>query len=149
MLRELPRTIDEIGWATDRGELRIRRPTPLVLVFIEKGYLDADFAPSIISANDEAVLGGMRPHIFVDCESLEGYAPPVRTEPTKWLQRNHKRVVRQHMLVRSAVVKMGLSIASLTLGGIVSGYTDRRAFDAALEDAVVKTRRPSGRTSLR
>lgn len=149
MLRELPRTADEIGWATDRGELRIRRPTPLVLVFVETGYLDAEFAPHIVNANDEAVLGGMKPHIFVDCESLEGYAPPIRTEPTKWLQRNHKRVLKQHMLVRSAVVRMGLSIASLTLGGIITGYTDRQAFDGALEEAIVSTRRPSGRTPLR
>jgi hypothetical protein len=51
--------------------------------------------------------------------------------------------------VRSAVVRMGLSIASLTLGGIIAGYTDRQAFDGALEEAIVSTRRPSGRTPLR
>ena len=56
--------------------------------------------------------------------------------PTEWLKKNSARVVAQHMLVKSQIARMGLSVAGLALGAVIKGYVDRRSFEDALRRTV-------------
>ena len=118
---------DERAWRSDRGSLRIRRPRLDLIVFIETGHLEAQFAPLIEDASNQAL---------VDAYDLTGYAPSVRKGPTDWLNRNRSSVAVQHMLVRSKLTKMGLSVASLALGGLLRGHASRASFRLALEETM-------------
>jgi hypothetical protein len=122
----------------DRGEVRVSEPAPGVVLFVEKGHLSADFVAKILGVYEGAIDPGRRPHIFVDCEALVGYDPPIRTDITAWVRTNHPRVSAIHMLVRSRMAKMGLAVTNLVLGGMLHGYTDRASFQTALHQAVAR-----------
>ena len=131
----------ELGWDSDRGSLRIRHGARHVILFVEAGFLVKDFAPLITEHLDGAVRGGARPEIFVDAYDLEGYDSEVRLGATNWLKTHKSAVRKQHMLVRSRLTKMGLSVASLALGGVLEGYADRDAFEREYRRAVSESAR--------
>lgn len=134
-LKELSGPAGERAWESDRGSLRIRRPKPNVVVFVERGYLDDEFVPKLVEAMDDAAATASDLEFFVDAYELEGYTPAVRISSTNWLKANRPKVHRQHMLVASKLTKMGLSVASLVLGGVLVGHDSRNTFDAALRRA--------------
>jgi hypothetical protein len=136
--------VNNQSYVDERGELTIQRPAPGVLLYIEKGYLEGSRGELIVGAMERELKFASKLTIFVDGEHLEGYDPPIRTMPTDWLKKNTARVECQHMLVRSQIAKMGLSVAGLVLGAVIKGYTDRRAFEQALRAAVARApQRPS------
>lgn len=128
--------IGEEAWRSDRGSLRIRRPRPEVLIFVEEGHLESGFAPLIRKASNDALRVGKPIYMFVDAYNLSGYAPEVRKVSTNWLSVNRQSVAVQHMLVRSKLTKMGLSVASLTLGGLIQGHASRASFRQALDSTM-------------
>lgn len=132
----------EQAWKTDRGSLRIRRPLPEVIVFIEEGHLDNAFASLIKEASNNALKCPKPLHLFVDAYDLVSYTPDVRKGPTDWLMANRSRVALQHMLVRSKITKMGLSVASLALGGLLKGHASRASFRLALDETLSQLRNP-------
>lgn len=142
MIRQLPTELGEACWVSERGELYVRRPTPLVLLYVEKGFLEVGFAPLIIQAMEETLRSCEgKPYFFVDCEFMEGYEPEIRTSATNFIAEHRSRVSRQHMLVKSRLVKMGLAVTSMMLGGLIVGHYERPPFEAALADAIAATRR--------
>jgi hypothetical protein len=124
------------AWESARGSLRVERRAPDVVLFVEKGFLEKGFAPLIVSELNASLKPGVRPEIFVDAYELDGYDSEVRVAATDWLKQNKDRVRAQHMLVRSKLGKMGLSVASLTLGGVLVGHDSRVSFDGTLDRAV-------------
>jgi hypothetical protein len=132
----------ELRWESPRGSLRVRRPARDVVVFVEEGFLEKGFAKLILEHLDRAIAEGARPEIFVDAYRLDGYDSAVRTGATDWLKRHHDSVRRQHMLVQSKLTRMGLSVASLTLGGVLVGHTSPNEFQAEIQRAVRESRPP-------
>lgn len=139
MLKQTLDTPQETRWVSEQGELIIRRPTPLVVVFVEIGHLEAEFADRITEGMTKSLSSRGKPRLFVDGEHLDGYDPLVRTQATKWIQQNGSRIQEQHMLVKSRIAKMGLSVASLMLGAVIIGHHERHSFERALRDAVEAT----------
>lgn len=139
MVKRVPGAAGEERWVSDRGELRISRPTPLVLLYIESGFLEADFAPLISRAMDITLRAPGKPLFFVDAESLEGYEPSIRTTASGWIKEHSSEITCQHMLVKSRLAKMGLSVASLLLGAVIIGHEKRFTFDLALKEAIAST----------
>lgn len=143
MIREVEGTRAAVSaWRSERGFLEVRRPSATVVVLIEEGYLESDFADPIANALDAALEQRGKLHIFVDAYDLDGYEPRVRTAATEWLKAHRARVEMQHMLVRSTIARMGLSVASLELGGVLQGHSTRATFDAELARVVRETLRP-------
>jgi hypothetical protein len=139
MIKQVPGAPGEERWVSDRGELRIRRPTPLVLVYVETGFLEAGFASIIARAMESSLDAPGKPQFFVDAEGLEGYEPTIRAEASGWLKKHHGQIACQHMLVKSRLAKMGLAVVSMLLGGIIVGHEQRKTFDAALREAITTT----------
>lgn len=124
---------NESTWKSSQGTLIVLRPEPEVLVFVEEGHLDDRFAPHIATACNAALECPKPLHVFVDCNDLISYAPAIRKQPTEWLLANRDRVVKQHMLARSPLTQMGLSVASLVLGRLIKSHSSRASFNAALD----------------
>ncbi|MEP7122532.1 MAG: hypothetical protein ABJE95_16540 [Byssovorax sp.] len=141
MIKQMPGAAGEERWVSNRGELRIRRPTPLVLVYVESGFLEAAFAPLISRAMDATLRTPGKPLFFVDAEDLEGYDATIRAEASDWIKKHGARIATQHMLVKSRLTKMGLAVVSMLLGGVIVGHDKRRTFDAALREAIFTTQR--------
>lgn len=140
MLSRLDLPAGEEGWTSPRGELRIKHPAPGVVVFKETGFLIAEFAPHIMRHSNQAKHQGEKAHLFVDAYDLEGYDPEIRNGGTAWLRENAEKVAAQHMLVRSRLTKMGLTVVSLAVGGLIKGHHERQSFERDLAEAVVRSR---------
>jgi hypothetical protein len=93
------------------------------------GHIDEELSDGVVAECDELVRQGGR-FAFFDTGTLAGYASRLRTGMTELVKRTGLEV---HVLVRSKLVAMGVSIANLALGGTVQSYNDTRAFDAQLE----------------
>ncbi len=134
-LIEVTNTTAERAWESSRGKLIVRTPTRGVVVFIETGFLHDDFAEKLTTSLDAALAVASKLEIFVDAAKLEGYSPLIRIAPSDWLKAHIHQVTKQHMLVASRITRMGLSVASLALGGVLVGYTDQAAFEKELARA--------------
>lgn len=136
MIREVAASQpDEQVYQSERGQLIIRKYRAPVILFIEQGFLEKGFAHHIERAQNELLQQGGKPSIFVDAEALKGYEPEIQSSATQWMKANKSRITAQHMLVDSLITRMGLSVASLALGGVIKGYTSRPEFEAALKRA--------------
>lgn len=135
------------GWGSARGQLIVRHPAPGVVVFVEKGFLTSEFAPHIVAHSDRALEEAVKVEVFVDGYDLDGYDPEIRNGASNWLRSHSSRVIAQHMLVRSRLTKMGLSVVSLAFGGLIRGHHERKEFDADLAVAVRRARSVGSRPS--
>jgi hypothetical protein len=147
MIKQVPGAAGEERWVSDRGELRIRRPAPLVLLYVETGFLEADFSPLISRAMDGALKAQGKPLFFVDAEALDGYEPTIRAESSAWIKKHSSQIACQHMLVKSRLAKMGLAVVSMLLGGIIVGHEKRQTFEAALRQAILASQSPGASLS--
>lgn len=121
-----------IGWRTARGRVGIWTPGPTLMVMSLVGHGEGRFAaPSV------AALARLSKHdrlsLFVDAEAMDSYDSPIRTELTAAVFPDRARYDAVHVLVRSKMVAMGVTVANLALGGIVHSHTERATFKAALD----------------
>jgi hypothetical protein len=69
---------------------------------------------------------------------MTSYDTDLRTELTAALARERKCIGCLHVLVRSKIVAMGVSVANLALGGIITIHGSAPSFHAALQAALTK-----------
>jgi len=137
---------EHIRWS--RGELRLKTGEDVAYNQIT-GYLEKDIVPKITQPIDRLIAQGVRPVIFNDWWELTGYDSDARLKLTDWIFWVRGKIVGSHVLVRSKIVSMGVSIANLALGGMLTVYTDRQEFTLAYHRALRKSGRvpPSGPVS--
>lgn len=97
-----------------------------------QGHGEADFARPILEAF-EHLEPAPAAHLFFDAEELDDYESALRVDLTRGLFPERERVASFHVLVRSKLVAMGVSVANLALGGIVNSTSDRKRFKARLD----------------
>ena len=121
---------------TDRGKLSIWLPAPGIVAHCFVGHFDVEFASAVIAVHDK-VFSRPGPIVFFnDWEGMSAYDSDARVLATEWVHTHRQRIVGVHVLVQSRLVGMGVSVASLMLGGILTSYTDREAWEVALREQV-------------
>jgi hypothetical protein len=127
--------------STPAGSVECSEPAPGVLVVVARGHLEASLVPPVLAWRDRAVarLGSI--DIFDDGVDLKSYDSEARVLLTAWGKRNRDKVREHHILFRSRVVAMGISVANLALGGHIQTHTSRAAYEAALAAAVLRRKR--------
>jgi len=114
-------------------------PVPTLLVVRLVGHGESQFARPILEAFDKLERGSPA-HLFFDAEELDDYESSLRVELTAALFPERERLASLHVLVRSKLVAMGVSVANLTLGGIVNSTSDRKRFKARLDACLFSLR---------
>lgn len=137
--RSLAGADEHIRWS--RGELRVKTSENVVYMSLN-GYLDKDYVTNITQPVDKLILAGMKPLIFNDWWEMTGYDTDARLKLTDWIFWIRGKIVGSHILVRSKIVSMGVSIANLALGGMLTVYTDRQEFSLAYHRAVRQSLKP-------
>jgi len=123
-----------------RCTLTVASPAPGIFHTIGSGVVDTEMAGRIVEAGDR-VVADTRPIVaFHDWEALTGYEPKCREILTDWGLRIRADVEAVHLLVRSRLVAMGVSVAGLVLQGMLVSYSTRAPFEAALEERVKRAR---------
>jgi hypothetical protein len=123
------------GARTHRGSVAIWIPCPNLLVIALSGFGEADFTVPIVRAYEG--LSKKAPlHLFMDCEHLTNYESALRTVLTHTLMPDRQRIATFQVLVSSRLVAMGISVASMALGGIIHSTDNRAAFKTALDSCL-------------
>jgi len=74
--------------------------------------------------------------MFWDLAELTSYHSDLRVCTTRVLISHRKQLEAIHAYAQSKLVWMGISVASLALGGIVKNHRSRESFEAALKKMV-------------
>ncbi|MCY1082089.1 hypothetical protein [Archangium lansingense] len=85
--------------------------------------------------NDFAASNLGKMHIFHDWHEMKLYTTEARTELTELGLRLMSRLESLNVLFSASVVEMGVTMASITLGGIRM-FNQREAFEQAIRQAV-------------
>lgn len=104
-----------------------------------QGHGEAEFAAPIIEAY-QGLQKTPAAHLFFDAEELDNYESSLRVELTQCFFPERERLASFHVLVRSKLVAMGVSVANLALGGIVNSTSDRKRFKARLDACLFSLR---------
>lgn len=96
-----------------------------------EGHLSASIAEQIVQAGNGVVREDGRLVAFHDWERVESYDTEARLLLTSWGRAIAPNVEVVHILVRSKLVAMGVSVAALALGGMLRPHASRATFDAA------------------
>lgn len=132
-------TIDDAFGAGRKGDPRVVFVTPPVLLVTLEGYLEATTGHAIATAIDRGLEASRgRIHLFFDLERVDNYRSEVRTGLTRILLARRPKVASIQVLTRSKIVKMGVAVANLTLGGVRT-FESRVAFERALAQAKAGT----------
>jgi hypothetical protein len=127
-----------VGFQVGSGQLAIWKPAPQLLIARIAGYGDGTFVSPIVAAFEESLRRASRVELFFDAEALETYDSELRTQLTARLLADRKRIAELHVLVKAKLVAMGVAVANLALGGIMTSHTARRPFVVALEAALAR-----------
>jgi hypothetical protein len=121
-----------------RGQVYLGPLSPRVCLIEIRGGIDSDQGCRTGDAVAEIVSRSSGTHVFARLVDLTHYHTDLRVRCTEALFENRARVRSVHCVATSKVVKMGIAVASLVLGGLVKSYDDLRAFEAALDGALAE-----------
>lgn len=126
----------------ERCTLELWRAAPGVIVQRARGYGTLEMAMLIARDQEAAINNGEGPLlVFCDWDGVQSYSSEARIWLTDWTEKHLASLQAIHILLHSKLLAMGVSVANLVTGGIMVPYTDRRAFEAALSEAVRAGRR--------
>ncbi|PTL85334.1 hypothetical protein [Vitiosangium sp. GDMCC 1.1324] len=123
-------------WTTPNGELRLWQPAPHVIVTRFKGSMYDAHLAHLAMVSIEGILSSSpsKVDIFHDWEEMELYATEARTIMTERAVPLGPKINSLSVLFGSKVVLMGVSLASLKLGGIHT-FTGRDEFEQVIRQA--------------
>lgn len=123
-------------WQSADATMRVRRPAAGVVVYRFSGKMTPEFVPKIRAVAGEVLASMDSIACFFDTEDMSGYHPEFRKEMTAWHEELRDQTRTAGVLVRSRVIQMAISVASLATGGKMLSYSNRPAFEEAIHEAV-------------
>lgn len=136
MVQRQPREDGVEAWVSETGAIELERPEPAVLVARFRDHLTEDFAPALMTALDDVLATEEHLTVFVYADALQSYDTGLRLQMTNWIRRRRHRLAGVHLVYASQVIALAVALVNLAVGGLLRGYDDRAAFDAALAAAV-------------
>jgi len=121
------------GWRTSRGSLGIWLPAPRLLVSRIAGHGEGEFVSPIIEAFEQTLAAEGPVKLYFEVAKMNNYDSLLRTRLTARFGQSRPRVGTIAVLVSSRIVAMGVSVANLALGGLVTSYAARAPFSEALD----------------
>lgn len=133
--RPLPES--ELCWEDTRGGIRLVHEAEHVERIIMRGHARDAQGQALAEALRTSLQRGRR-HTFWDLELLERYDSGVRVHATQALLDHRANVICVKVLAKSKIVRMGVAVANLALGGMVENLDTRLLFERALSQAVLR-----------
>jgi len=137
-------------WETARGSVATWAPASGVYVTRVVGHMEAEIANRIISAGNDVIARDGKLIAFHDWSAVTGYDSACRQSLTQWGYEIRGQVERVHILITNKLVRMGVSVASIVLLGMIVSHDEAATFEAQLQAAIdarkkaPRARRPSG-----
>ena len=128
----------EQQWKGNGWVVRFQQRSERVVSIHVHGHLDAMTAESVTRALTETSADGAPLTVFLDTWEVTGYEPAFRRVVTDFRKRSRLNL-RFVALVRSKLVAMGMSVASMATRQETTFFSDRSKFEGALRDATTRT----------
>jgi hypothetical protein len=127
----------EDRWTSSRGSVEVTLLAPRVVLFVFRGHLDPPLGKHIAASMQRHARALPDPlTLFIDAETLSGYDPPVRTDMTNAILGERERFEIVQVLALSRLVRMGVAVANLALGGLLRAHGKRADFERALRSSL-------------
>jgi hypothetical protein len=114
--------------SNDSGRGRIWSPQPGVFASDLEGMMTHEFAEAYISVGNGVLEQSERAVGIHDWSNMTGYESGVRMKVTPWAMGVISRFDAIHVLSESSVVRMGVSVANIALGGLIKVHKDAEEF---------------------
>jgi hypothetical protein len=132
-----------VDWSESRAQEyenpggRILLWVPAVDVVVTRGVGRANIdAVDWYTARIDRVMEGGRVHIFHHWADVAGYDAEARNASRAWAASRASKITETHFLVRSPILRMGISVASLALNRPLHAHSDAREFERLLDTAI-------------
>lgn len=121
-------------FSSARGSIELWRPVPRVIVIRPAGHVDWEIMAPIFVAVDDCIREARSQKIieFYDTWDTGSYDSKVRVASSHWLHANKQHIEHVHVLVRSHLVAMAITIMSKMHQGLFVSYSNRAEFDATV-----------------
>jgi hypothetical protein len=131
------------------GTAVLEQPSQGVILIVMQGRVGGLAGRTVARQLSNALKDGGPKKTFWDLEAMVDYHSDVRTHCTQALLSNLANVTSVVVIAKSKLVKMGVAVANVALGGRIQSLDNRAKFDAALRAAVtsrasVAPRKPEG-----
>jgi hypothetical protein len=123
-------------WTTSRGEITFWVLPPNSMIVQLNGHLEVGASAPFIAAATRAVENEKVRYIFFDADKTTSYETKVRLDLTDWVKRMKPNIQPIEAFIRSKIVAMGATVASMALGGFVKVSASRSAFERSIERAL-------------
>lgn len=129
-----PRTLTSGGRGLEsaRGTVGVWARSPVLLIQL-MGYGDGVFADQIIMGFEEIAPKPQKVQIFFEMGGMENYESALRTRLTAHFSQHRAKIASLHVFTRSKLVAMGVSVANLALGGIITNHDSMASLQGALD----------------
>ncbi|MDQ2647266.1 MAG: hypothetical protein M3020_25910 [Myxococcota bacterium] len=126
------------GYRSPKGRLGVWTPSPALLVVQFSGHGDKSFVRPIVEAFERLLAGDAPLHVFFDAGAMPTYDSELRTGLTGRLFDDRARISAFHVLSTSKLTSMGVSVANLALGGIITLHSERAPFSIVLDATLAR-----------
>jgi hypothetical protein len=120
--------------------LAVERPAAAVVVLRLKGWDTGEFGDAAMKeiARDFAAARPLQ--LFIDARAVKGASVDVSNDWALWLRANRSRFAHISMLTGAPFVRLTAKFVQrfADLGEIMRIYTDAKAFDSALQEAIAR-----------
>ncbi len=116
----------------DRGECLIARLAPGVVFERLKGHLAAEAAIHIYTEGERLFDQALKNVVFLEWSEMTGYDSDARYNLSTWVKETSDSYLAIHVLFRSKIVAMGVSVGNLVLGGLIQATSSRSLFEQRL-----------------
>lgn len=127
-------------WKTSRGVARVARPVEGVILVTVTGHSSMDFYPLYTGEAEKLLSRGRSLDWFADYAEMTSYDSDIRLALSEFTNKYKAQLTTVGVLVKSRIVSMGVTVASLATGGKVSSFSDRAKFQASVDAAIARHR---------
>ncbi len=130
-------TMRRAEFSDEDGMIHASEPRPGVLHYVVEGRLSTELVKRFIEFAEQSPSDTMR--FFHDWWEVDGYDNPARYALTRWSLAHRKQLQSADILTRSKIVKMGVSVGNIALGGFAKLHHNPTSFREALLAATSET----------
>lgn len=120
-------------WSSVHGVAEVASIGPNVVLVTMSGYVEVGIGQPLGKTLHRALAENGNSTVFFDLEDMTQYDPEVRVACTDAVLA-HDRKVQVVTWATSALVRMGVSVANIALGGRIRSMKSRDAFETLLRD---------------
>ncbi len=122
----------------EEGSVHASEPQAGVLHYVVEGRLSPGLVERFIEFAEQSPGDKMR--FFHDWWEVDGYDNQARYTLTSWSLKHRKQIESADILTRSKIVKMGVSVGNIALGGLAKLHDSPASFRQALLAATGNTK---------